>query len=440
MKFTGRATAMKLATNLGEVYRACNPDQPLSARDDRYVDLAQARGTKVITTTMARRIENCHTGEFLQQLFTGHRGSGKSTELLRLKEELKSRRFFAIYIDVEGLLDLADLDYLDVLLSIAKQTEEELRTSGILLNPDLLENLGQWFADKFIETDQLNELSAGLQTQAETTANIPFIAKIMARLTAEMKTASSRRITTRQKLEREQAVFIEKLNILLLDARAKVQKHGHKDIVLIVDGLEKMHYRILPDKQSSHAHLFVVHAEQLKAPHCHIVYTLPISLVFNANLGNDFNDLQLLPMVRMDAQGLGCLGAVVARRVDIAATFEQASDIEELARLSGGVMRDLMRLIRLSTDTDNARIGALDIEYAKTTLIREYDRLLRNEEIEKLEWVIAHRRVTGDEYYARLLNLRIILEYQNGDRWAGVHPAVLQIPWVKKRLENETRD
>lgn len=431
---------MTLATNLDEVYRACDPDKPLSALDERYVDLAEVRGTKVIATTIARRIERCNDGQFYQQLFTGHRGSGKSTELLRLKKELQSRNFFAIYIDVEELLDLADLDYLDVLLSIAKQTEEELRKSDIALNDELLENLGKWFEEKIIENGQSNELSAGLKTQVEAEAKIPFFAKLMANLTAEIKTASSRRITTRQKLEREQAVFIERLNFLLLDARSKVQKRGHKDIVLIVDGLEKMHYRILDDKQSSHAHLFVVHAEQLKAPRCHIVYTMPISLAFNANLGNDFDDVQLLPMVKMNDQGIACLGEVVARRVDVAATFEQTSVINELAQLSGGVMRDLMRLMRLSTDTDEAKIGESEIDYAKKALIREYDRLLRDDEFEKLAWVRTHRRVTGDESYARLLNLRLILEYQNGERWADVHPAVMQIPWVEKRLQNETSE
>lgn len=431
---------MNLATNLDEVYRACDPDKPLGALDERYVDLAEVRGTQVIATTIARRIARCNDGQFYQQLFTGHRGSGKSTELLRLKQELQNRHFFAIYIDVEELLDLADIDYLDVLLSIAKRTEEELRKSDIALNDDLLANLSNWFAEKIIEDGQSNELSAGLKTQVEAEAKIPFFAKLMASLTAEIKTASSRRITTRQKLEREQAIFIDRLNLLLLDARSKVQKRGHKDIVLIVDGLEKMHYRILDDKQSSHTHLFVVHAEQLKAPRCHIVYTMPISLAFNANLGNDFDDVQLLPMVKMNDKGIACLGEVVARRIDVAATFEQTNVIDELVQLSGGVMRDLMRLLRLATDTDEAKIGASEIDYAKKALIREYDRLLRDDEFQKLAWVRANRRVTGDESYARLLNLRLILEYQNGERWADVHPAVMQIPWVEKRLQDEITD
>ena len=425
---------MNRATNLDDVYRVCDPDRPLSADDDRYVDLSAVRGTKVIATTIARRIGRCTDGRYYQQLFSGHRGSGKSTELLRLKKELERRDFFTVYIDVEELLDLVEVDYLDVLLSIAKQTEQVLRESDIPLSNDLLQDLEQWFSEKIISEDQGTDFSGSLHTQAKAGSSIPFFASLMARLTAEIKTASSRRTTIRQVLERELADFIDRLNALLINARDRVRQTGCKDIVLIIDGLEKIHYHMFADGYSSHAHLFVLHAEQLKAPQCHIIYTMPISLAFNANLGNDFDDIQILPMVKTNPDGIACLHEVIARRVDIDKTFAKAEFVDRLAELSGGVIRDLMRLVRLATDTDEEKIGEAEIDYARETLIREYDRLLRDDELEKLHWVKNHRRVTGDEAFARLLNLRLVLEYQNGERWAAPHPAVEQIPWVKRRL------
>lgn len=65
-------------------------------------------------------------------------------------------------------------------------------------------------------------------------------------------------------------------------------------------------------------------------------------------------------------------------------------------------------------------------------MIREYDRLLRDSELEQLILVNKTRRVTGEEVYARMLNLRVILEYQNGGRWAALHPAVLAVPWLQR--------
>lgn len=425
---------MTLATTLAETYRACDPDHPLSATDPRYVDLSEVRGTRVIAKTISRSISYCDTTQFHQQLLTGHRGCGKSTELLRLKAELEEQNFFVVYIDVEELLDMVDLDYMDVLLSIAKETESVLRNSGIMLNGTLLEDISAWFSERVIEDNRTHELAGSMKTQAEAGANVPFFAKLMTSLTAEIKSASSRRTTTRQNLERELAVFIAKLNVLISDARRNVQDLGRKDLVLIVDGLEKMHYRLLADGHSTHAHLFVHHAEQLKAPQCHIVYTMPISLVYSANLGNDFDNILVIPMVKTSAEGIACLRQVIANRVDLAKIFEQPELLDRLAKLSGGVMRDLMRLVRLSTDTDEEKISSREIEYACSTLIREYDRLLRDSEIEQIKWVREKHRVTGEEVYARMLNLRLILEYQNGKRWADLHPAVMEISWVQERL------
>ncbi|MFA6921853.1 MAG: ATP-binding protein [Gallionella sp.] len=427
--------AMPLATTLDEVYRACDPDQPLSAMDERYVDLSKVRGdTETIAKKITRNINRCKSTQFHQQLLTGHRGCGKSTELLRLKAELEEHNFFVVYIDVEELLDMVDLNYLDVLLSIAKETENVLRNNDIMLNDALLEDIRLWFSDRVVEQSSTHELAGELKTQAEAGATIPFFAKLMSRITAEIKSASSRRSTTRQNLERELAVFIAKLNVLISDARRNVQLRGHKDLVLIVDGLEKMHYRLLEDNISSHAHLFVLHAEQLKAPQCHIVYTMPISLGYNANLGNDFGNIQVMPMVKTSAEGVASLRQVIANRVDLAKTFEQPELLDRLTRLSGGVMRDLMRLIRFATETDSNKIGMMEINQACSTLIREYDRLLRDSEIEQIKWVRENHRVTGEEVYARMLNLRLILEYQNGKRWADLHPAVMEISWVQERL------
>lgn len=421
---------MTLATNLDAVYRACDPDLPLSADDVRYVDLSAVRGTKQIAKTISRSI--ARSGQFHQQLLTGHRGCGKSTELLRLKAELESEQFFVVYLDTQEQLDLSNLNYLDVLLSIAKEVESELRDSGIALNADLLDNLSLWFSERVIEDSNTRELTGSVKTQADASVEIPFFAKLLASLTAEIKSGSSRRISTRQKLERELAVFIVKLNALISHARNQVQQNGYKDLVLIVDGLEKMPYVMMDDGYSNHAHLFVLHAEQIKAPQCHIVYTMPISLAYNANLGSDFSSILILPMVKINPEGIACLRQIIANRIDISQTFQQPNEVDALIKLSGGVVRDLMRLVQLSTDTDNPTISHQEIEYARNTLIREYDRLLRDSELEQLILVNKTRRVTGEEVYARMLNLRVILEYQNGERWAALHPAVLAVPWLQR--------
>lgn len=226
------------------------------------------------------------------------------------------------------------------------------------------------------------------------------------------------------------------MNTLIGDARNKIKSSGKQDLVLIIDGLEKMPYRLLDDKQSTHTHLFVHNAEQLKAPQCHIIYTVPISLTYTANLGSDFSNNEVIPMVKTNDMGLEKLREVINKRVDVESLFDQPDRIDELIKLSGGVMRDLMHLLRACADTDNPTISQDEIDYAQKELILAYDRLVRNDELANLQFVIDEKRVTGDESYSRLLNLRLVLEYYNGKRWAGVHPAVQRIAWVKEKLSH----
>jgi hypothetical protein len=41
--------------------------------------------------------------------------------------------------------------------------------------------------------------------------------------------------------------------------------------------MEKMRYELYKDGESTHSEMFVRHAEQLCAPECHIIYTVPVS-------------------------------------------------------------------------------------------------------------------------------------------------------------------
>jgi len=424
-----------IANNLDDLYRNCNPDIPLPADDPRYVELSEVRGTRVISDLIARRIDRNDDDNFHQQLLTGHRGSGKSTELFRLKKALEDKGFIVVYIDTEEQLDISDINYLDVLLCIAKELQAQLSDNEIQLNSDLLAALTAWFSEQVIEETEQKDFLASIKTEAGVKASIPFFT-LLAKLTSEIKAGSSRKQQTRSKLEKEKAVFISRLNTLIGDARSKVKASGKQDLVLIVDGLEKMPYRLLDDKQSTHTHLFIHNAEQLKAPQCHIIYTVPISLAYNANLGSDFSNTEVIPMVKTDAAGLTKLREVINKRADVEKLFEQPESVDELIKLSGGVMRDLMHLLRACADTDNKTISKNEIDYAQKELVLAYDRLVRNDELENLQFVIDEKRVTGDESYSRLLNLRLVLEYQNGERWAGIHPAVLRIGWVKEKLSD----
>ena len=427
------------AKTIAEAYRACNPLQPLPPDDKRYVDLTENRGVKQIAKTVTRRIKRSEAHTHIKLLFTGHRGSGKTTELLRLQKELKQNSFFAIYVDIEEMLDLGSLSYLDVLVAMAKEVQARLEQHEMPLSEKLLDSIAQWFAERILEETKSREMAGGITTEAKAGSTIPFFAQFFASTIASVKAGSSQREMVRTVMKRELNVFIDRLNTLINEARQTVQDKGFQDIVLIVDGMEKMHYELNDEGVSTHTDLFVRHAEQLRAPQCHIIYTVPVALAYNENLGADFDDIHVLPMVKIDNAGVAKLIELVERRLDTQRIFSEPELLERLVRASGGVVRDLMRLLQWAADTDADTIAVADVDYALMKLRNEYDRLIHSDDIPMFRRIRQERRIQGgDENAARLLNHRLVLEYQNGARWVDLHPAAAEIPWVKEALAADT--
>ena len=73
-----------------EAYATVNPDEALQSGDDRYVPLDNVRGINNLAESLCTRIlaheENNVSGIYARFLVTGHRGCGKTTELLMLTD------------------------------------------------------------------------------------------------------------------------------------------------------------------------------------------------------------------------------------------------------------------------------------------------------------------------------------------------------------------
>jgi hypothetical protein len=122
--FDAETIMMKPATTLREAFQATNPQQSLGSGDPYYVDLTKARNSHA-TAYMKQTIENCGEGQYSPIVLSGHRGSGKSTELRQLEQALGSSCFM-LYLDVADFLDPQDIDYTDLFLLVCRQILESL--------------------------------------------------------------------------------------------------------------------------------------------------------------------------------------------------------------------------------------------------------------------------------------------------------------------------
>ncbi len=440
-------------SDLRSAYRACDPDTPLPNGDPRYTDLSEVRGedqnfVDVIATAMNLGLsEDDLSDTCYRQLITGHRGCGKSTELLRLQARLQEDRFFVVYFDVEHKLNLGDVNHIDILLLIARQLEETFREHKIPLNQALLEDIFHWLADITLSKDRQKDLHVDTTVEGEVGVTLPLISKLLTRLSMGIRTNDIERKEIRETLRREWDIFVMKFNTLLAQARFKVRQQHYRDLVVIVDGLEKMFYEPERDSggnftgESTHSLLFIKQAEQLMIPKCHLIYTVPISLLFDTNLANAFDiDTEIMiPMVNVKKlAGRQQLTELLNKRIDIKQFFADSLSVEKIVQMSGGAVRDLMRLVRLAClSAKSSQIQVDDVEKAIRSLVREYDRMIQEKDIDALRDVFNNKRVTGDERYARLLYNRVIHEYQNGERSADLHPAAQQVTWAMDLIKTK---
>ncbi|HEY9600901.1 MAG TPA: ATP-binding protein, partial [Allocoleopsis sp.] len=114
---------------LKNLYNAFDPFRPLPAGDPNYVDCREVRGDGDILEDLGIRLQR--SNQKTCQLYSGHRGAGKSTELLRLKDSLEKQKFYVVYFAAdEEDIESEDAQYTDILLACTRHLLEDLQKSA----------------------------------------------------------------------------------------------------------------------------------------------------------------------------------------------------------------------------------------------------------------------------------------------------------------------
>ena len=278
---------MKL--DLTKFYQTCNPAKTLvlgNAEDRKYyIDFSQVRGAKIIQE-LNRTITRLAPEDPTCQLFTGHIGCGKSTELLRLKAELEQQDFHVVYFESSQVLDMANVDITDILLAIAGQVSKSLETVAINLKPG-------YFQELFTSVNQFLQSPIDLEVK---------FSVVIAEITAKTKENSQNRDQLMQYLEPRTTRILESINEdIIKPAQRNLKQQGRKGLVVIVDNLDRIDNTPKPNNQYQPEYLFAERGDKLKTLNCHIVYTIPLVLIYSNALGrlkDRFNvSPKVLPMV-----------------------------------------------------------------------------------------------------------------------------------------------
>ena len=438
-----------------DFFDACDPTRTLvlSNPEDRkyYIDFASVRGGKLIEALERTILHRSKRSQSSCQLFTGHIGCGKSTELRRLQADLEKHNFHVVYFESTEDLDMADVDVTDILLAIIRQVAESLEQIDIHLKPNYFQNL-------------FNEVADFLETPIDFSYKNEFSLPIgLGKITAQTKESPKLRSRLRQYLEPRTKSILEALNNhVLSQASEQLREKGKQGLVVIVDNLDRVDNRPTVHNRTQPEYLFVDRGEQLRQLHCHLVYTIPLSLTFSNEyqaLTNRFGGgvpPQRLPMVPVQCRdgrpaeaGIALLKQMVLIRAFpdvlpdqrlslIPQIFDSPTTLHRLCCVSGGHIRNLLGMLYRCLQDADPPITRHTLE----KVIRDHrDSLMLP--IDDEEWAILHRvsqsqRVRGEDGHQMLLRSLFVFEYRDDEGlWFDVSP-VLRETKQFKALQAET--
>jgi hypothetical protein len=140
--------------------------------------------------------------------------------------------------------------------------------------------------------------------------------------------------------------------------------------------------------------------------------------------------------------GLDAVASLIEKRVDVNAVFNSRQELLELAKASGGHVRQLMQMMRSACQTastkKHTKILAEDVIYAIKQQQFSFERFIPNDHYPLLAQVCINKDVSKDDIGQLMLFNTSVLEYNGDNRWNYPNPVVKQNEFFQKALAEIT--
>jgi hypothetical protein len=377
-------------------------------------------------------------------LFTGHKGSGKTSLVNKLVHDLNERgRLWVVKVSAEQELDVNDLNYLDILFLIAVGMLRKSQKERLRLGSKIAKRLDAWAAslEPSIEERQKPSL---LRKAAELLGDVgdtlpeelSWLGKALGFVLALGDRIGQEKVT-RDNLRDHLEPGLSELEAIIEDLAKAIQEATHRRVVCFIDGAD----RATREKQKE---LFLINGQNLIKPKISLVYTIDLFLRYE----NDFRQIEQLfkdfglPCLKYwEGQSAAIMEAMLDQRLHPDLITGDAKKM--LIHYSGGVVRSLIQLaneacINALVENHN-RIEVEDVRESMLDERRQYQRILTGQQYELLNQVHQDHGIDKNkEAYLELLRNLSILEYANGDTWWDVNPIVLDI--LEARAKAKKKD
>lgn len=412
--------------NIWQVNSSLQFNEPLDgAIDPRWVNTYAARGETSlhpIAQTLGVDLSKRKLQEAPERgyyLFCGHRGSGKSTELRHLRNELHHPdAYCVVFADAAAELDVNNLRYQDILLHLASKLAAQLNEQEVSIEPLHLRKLYDWFTERVEKRETTRQFAVDSKVGVEGSLSIPLLAKVFGSISTAFSTNSTYKEELRLALQTYFSDFAEAFNHLIQVAQEKVKQR----ILFIIDGTDRLRHE---DAQA----FFMFDVHQLQQVAGLFVYCAPVHLAYDTSLvGQNFNTVFHLPMIRVENNdgsrndnGLRTMREMLRRRAH--ADLFDAGVADKLIEHCGGHPRDLLKLLQYAcSHAEQERFDMASADAAVRHLASDYRRILKPSDYQLLARVDQQQEEDSDRARELLYNLAL-LEY-NGIYYWRSHPII----------------
>ena len=432
---------------LREIRKSCDlgPLKSVEALDKYWIDTDNARDALHSVRESLREL--LQDREDVKILFCGHGGTGKSTELNKLVQELDGAYLvvgFSILqemnpVDVNGE-DLI-LVLMERLVAVAVAKEKDLSVDSVAL-----QGVYDYFAtytETRHETDaRAGSLAAG--AKASTPSLLAGLLSLFVDFKAEVRYEARNETNRISKIRKRPGDLINYANLLVNAVRQSLPINQR--LLFIVEDLDKLDIAVARE-------VFIEKPTILTSLNVSIIYTIPIFTFHSPDaslLQRQFHHTFTLPMIKTigadgkKAEGFDVVGDILVRRLGSDALTPDGLNL--LIEKTGGVLQHAFEVIVTASLFRRAAVP-LEKELIKQSLQRKkaemrteislpYDPvpgLERPEQLyDRLNQCLTQQQIgkpcqpSGLVIDQVLLKSCALVEY-NGERWLGVHPLVQEI-------------
>ena len=424
---------------LREFFRRVS-DQPIRPDDPRYIPLyeyPEMAGDDPVEL-MTRAIE-WTPGESVQ-LLSGYRGTGKSTELMRLAKRLEQNDFLVFRCDIEDYLNMSvPVDICDFLMAISGAFGDAITEGNFLDGHPMHEGYWKRLAN-FFKRAELVDVSANLGIPVALGSDV-----VSANIKANLKSDPIFKRSLQKYMAGHLGALVNDVHGYFESCvNALKERLGKQfEVVLLVDSIEHFRgtYINAQAVQSSVEDLFVSHSERLHLPHLHVVYTVPPYLKIRyGNLGALYEPggVRMLPALKLrnrkgefSQEGYDAMERVVGVRGDWQQLLGRRSALDRLIKNSGGHLRDLLRLLgEVLRRAKEFPVPESTVEAAINQVRTEFLPIADDDARWLAEIARSHQTALPNTdklpVLARFFDTHLALCYRNGDEWYDIHPLIAE--------------